>query len=42
MWKKLWKKYWKFNDWVAEKVTGEKFDSTQEWKQMKMDLALNF
>ena len=30
----MWKKYWKFNDWVAEKVTGEKFDSTQEWKEI--------
>ena len=28
----MWKKYWKFNDWVFEKVTGEKVDSTQEWK----------
>ncbi len=30
----MWKKYWKFNDWVFEKVTGEKFDSTQEWKEV--------
>ena len=30
----MWKKYWKFNDWVFEKVTGEKVDSTQEWKEI--------
>tara|TARA_B100001559_G_C16106400_1_gene441856 strand:+ start:45 stop:263 length:219 start_codon:yes stop_codon:yes gene_type:complete len=30
----MWKKYWKFNDWVFEKVTGEKVDSTQEWKEV--------
>ena len=28
------KKYWKFNDWVFQKVTGEKVDSTQEWKEV--------
>ena len=30
----MWKKYWKFNDWVFYKVTGEKVDSTQEWKEV--------
>ena len=30
----MWKKYWKFNDWVFEKVTGEKVDSMQEWKEV--------
>ena len=30
----MWKKYWKFNDWVFEKVTGEKVDSMEEWKEI--------
>ena len=30
----MWKKYWKFNDWVAEKVLGEKVDSMEEWKEI--------
>ena len=30
----MWKKYWKFNDWVFEKVIGEKVDSMEEWKEI--------
>ena len=30
----VWKKYWKFNDWVVEKVIGEKVDSMEEWKEI--------
>tara|TARA_B100000941_G_scaffold255796_1_gene204690 strand:+ start:252 stop:470 length:219 start_codon:yes stop_codon:yes gene_type:complete len=30
----VWKKYWKFNDWVAEKILGEKVDSMEEWKEI--------
>ena len=30
----MWKKYWKFNDWVVEKVIGEKVDSMEEWKEI--------
>ena len=30
----MWKKYWKFNDWVFEKVTGEKVNSMEEWKEV--------
>ena len=30
----MWKKYWKFNDWVFEKVTGEKGDSLNEFEEI--------
>ena len=30
----MWKKYWKFNDCVFEKVTGENVDSMEEWKEI--------
>ena len=30
----MWKKYWKFNDWVAEKVLGEKSDSLKEFEEV--------
>ena len=29
----MWKKYWKFNDWVVEKVKGEKVDSMKNGKR---------
>ena len=30
----MWKKYWKFNDWVFEKVIGEKVDSSKEFEEV--------
>ena len=30
----MWKKYWKFNDWVGEKVFGEKVDSLKEFEEV--------
>ena len=33
----MWKKYWKFNDWVFEKVTGEKVDSRKNGKKFQKD-----
>ena len=30
----MWKKYWKFNDWVFEKVIGEKGDSLKEFEEI--------
>ena len=30
----MWKKYWKFNDWVGEKVLGEKIDSLKEFEEV--------
>ena len=30
----MWKKYWKFNDWVFEKVIREKVDSSKEFEEV--------
>ena len=30
----MWKKYWKFNDWVGEKVFGEKVNSLKEFEEV--------